>query len=104
MEDNKLTEFEEKETIEPSEFEVNLISLIAEMTGFRRWWWDTDFLADLRQIMPPTCTPNERKFLDEIKEKGRKSILDRIFFIGDEGLLDQSEFDSNLSELMEKKE
>jgi hypothetical protein len=28
------------------------------------------FIQELRNIMPPTCTLNERKFLDEIKIRG----------------------------------
>ena len=28
------------------------------------------FITDLRKIMPPTCTLNERKFLDKIKKDG----------------------------------
>jgi hypothetical protein len=32
---------------------------------------------DLRQIMPPTCTPNARKFLDEIREKFMASWFEK---------------------------
>ena len=28
------------------------------------------FVKELRQIMPPTCTPTERKFLDRVREIG----------------------------------
>ena len=65
------------------------------------------FIADLRQIMPPTCTPNERKFLDEISEKGKfcRSALagkDALWF--NQSCLRQSDFQANLSELVDKKE
>jgi len=62
---------------------------------------------DLRQIMPPTCTPNARKFLDEIREKfmaygdGSLGLKSEDY----SSMLDKSDFTKcNLSELVEKKE
>jgi hypothetical protein len=55
---SKLTDFEQQV--------LNSIDL--RDTGFGI---DKDsFLEDLREIMPPTCTKNERKFLDILKFEG----------------------------------
>lgn len=96
MEDNKLTEFEE-----------SLVEFVQE-------YFDTkinfklNFIKRLRQIMPPTCTPNERKFMDEIREKGEWwNVLDclRIKLQKEDGKnssnLFQRDFEANLSELVE---
>jgi hypothetical protein len=70
-----------------------------------------EFIFYLRKIMPPTCTENERKFLDEIKEKswhvGNKWLeLDciEIKCKHNNAILNQKEFQSNLKELVEKKQ
>lgn len=108
MEDNKLTEFE------PSEFEKIILDLINKNTWTNGEYEfnDTEFISDLRQIMPPTCKPNERKFLDEIRSKGRfvknddlKLACIEIRCENGNVFLHQSDFPkSNLSELVEKKE
>jgi hypothetical protein len=58
--------------------------------------------------MPPVCTPNERKFLDEISDKA-KLIRPNVYAIFPEPLkirsvLFEADFDVNLSELVEKKQ
>jgi hypothetical protein len=71
MENNKLTEFDKEK------FELDVLRLISKHTDTGGCFYHSDFLADLRQIMPPICTPNERKFLDEI-EKGWYKIHFKI--------------------------
>lgn len=48
-----------------SEFESKLMRLLFPLWGED---WFQDFLSHLRQIMPPTCTANERKFLDRVSD------------------------------------
>jgi hypothetical protein len=92
MEDNKLTEFEKK---------LYAIAHRTILIGSK-----DDFIADLRQIMPPTCTPNERKFLDRVREIGElvdygdENLTDVIIF--PTGKLDCIDFPGvNLKELVE---
>ena len=67
-----------------------------------------DFIEDLRKIMPPTCTKTERKFLDEVKERSwyvTNPALN-LFCIEIRSkhsnvILHQSDFKSNLKELVE---
>lgn len=103
MEDNKLTEFEAKM------IHIVMYNKYGHGSNFNT----EGFISDLRQIMPPTCTPNERKFLDEIKERGK--LIDSMGCLviqklnpdshEQTGFLFQSDFTkSNLSELVEKKE
>lgn len=98
MEDNKLTEFEEK-----------IVAIYKECL-FAEHFPET-FLRRLRQIMPPTCTKNERKFLDWIREKLRYeyeehkdgSVTNMI--CNGSSMLQQEHFpDVNLAELVEKKD
>jgi hypothetical protein len=66
-----------------------------------------DFVEDIRKIMPPVCTVNERKFLDEMKEKAKPYISqDEIIglTIPNYSTLFQSDFEINLSELVEGKQ
>lgn len=64
------------------------------------------FLSLLRDIMPPTCTANERKFLDEIREKGEMSGYDfypnRWMKMRDseDTTICQGDFETNLRELV----
>lgn len=63
------------------------------------------FIEGLREIMQPTCTANERKFLDEIREKGEwfKSMIpgkDALWL--DSSCIRQSDFESNLQELVDE--
>lgn len=64
MENNKLTEFE-----------IGLLNRIKKVTGYGM---SDSFIADLRQIMPPTCGKEQRKFLNFIE---KTSIEDEIFWI-----------------------
>lgn len=97
MEDNKLTEFEEK-----------ALEGICRALGYDRLFpgYKSAIIYELRQIMPPTCTPNERKFLDEIKIKGflekndKLQILGDGIYIGRHSKLLIEDFDSDLSELV----
>jgi hypothetical protein len=94
---SKLTDFEQQV--------LNSIDL--RDTGFGI---DKDsFLEDLREIMPPTCTKNERKFLDEIKEKFQHGKYNEqtVLCYSDNhnvdlySLIYQDNFESNLKELVE---
>jgi hypothetical protein len=67
-----------------------------------------DFIEAIRKIMPPVCTPNDRKFLDEIREKA-KLIRPNVYAIFPEPLKLRSvifakDFEANLSELVEGKQ
>lgn len=61
-------------------------------------------IEQIRAIMPPTCTPNERAFLDEIREKGRPTKHGEHITIntvrGSYYELKQCDFKSNLKELV----
>lgn len=63
------------------------------------------FLSLLKEIMPPTCSPTERAFLDEIREKfaiSNQTLLSRQPMAdGEYVTLYQSDFKCNLQELME---
>ena len=66
------------------------------------------FITDLRKIMPPTCTLNERKVLDEIRDKA-KLISANVYVIYREphkigSVIFAKDFDANLSELVEGKQ
>lgn len=96
MEDNKLTEFEEK-------IWGVVVNTITDRFIVKN---KTAFITDLRQIMPPTCTKNERKFLDEIREKGgflKYSDGQEVIDLPN-SVINQKDFDSNLPELVEKKD
>ena len=92
---NKLTEFEE-----------NTLQLVEKYKEIK-CYYQIDFVSDLRKIMPPTCTPNERKFLDEVKEKGEYEQNGSFYFygkinMGHDGYINQAGFNANLPELLEK--
>lgn len=64
---------------------------------------DEEFIGKLRQIMPPTRTPNERAFLDELREKGKWSESNDEYTgiaIGDYTFINQSDFTTQLKELV----
>lgn len=64
------------------------------------------FIEGLRQIMPPTCTANERKFLDEIREKFHIDEDGDCVFPNEDAwsMIFQKQFTKcNLQELVEKK-
>lgn len=99
MADDSLTEFEEK------------IIKALQSSATVSWTYVDDevdygmFLSLLKAIMPPTCTPNERAFLDEIREKGnyRESMGGGVINFN-RSLLHQDDFAKcNLQELVEKK-
>jgi hypothetical protein len=97
MED-KLTEFEEK---------VWMV-VVGSITDVFMSKNKKKFIADLRKIMPPVCTPNERKFLDEVKEKA-KLIRPNVYVIYREphkigSVIFAKDFEANLSELVEGKQ
>lgn len=54
--------------MELTEFEEKFTELVQNhgVIGSPDLW--VKFLSKLREIMPPTCTATERKFLDEIRE------------------------------------
>jgi hypothetical protein len=94
--------------MELTEFEIGLLNRIKKVTGYGM---SDSFIADLRKIMPPTCTKTERKFLDEIKRNGKIDSDGYLVFSSYEPYndspgtqLDQSDFEANLSELVEKKD
>ena len=62
--------------------------------------YDADFVEFLASR--PTCGVEQRKFLDEIREKGEWVAGNDARYIG-EVRLDQSDFRCNLQELMEGK-
>lgn len=98
MEDNKLTEFEQA-----------MVSQVANVFGYVNLYpeFEDKLVRVIRQIMPPICTPNQRKFLDEIRSKGEfvKSVLPGKNAIWlNYSCIRQSDFESNLSELVEKKD
>jgi len=99
MEDNKLTEFEEKifDLVIKWSLPVNQSINSANKKVLTE---------SIRQTIPPTCTPNERKFLDEIREKGYWASGCQIQIESGAriAILNQAMFDSSLSELVEKKE
>jgi hypothetical protein len=89
---------------ELTEFETRLFELAYE------YYEDVhaveSFIQDLRKIMPPTCTPNERKFLDEIKEKSKyiKGHINEWVEIGYNSSFNQDDFEVHLKELVKKKQ
>lgn len=54
--------------MEFTEFELKVLEAISACRDYDDFY-DEQFIETLRQIMPPTCTKNERAFLDEIREK-----------------------------------
>lgn len=48
----------------------------------------------------PTCTATERKFLDEIREKGKWSAKDEAIYLGQYGVITQAYFDTDIKELV----
>jgi hypothetical protein len=94
MED-KITEFEER-------IRMIYLNCVAYDKGA------IGFIEQLRQIMPPTCTLNDRKILDEIKEKA-KLIRPNVYVIYREpykigSVIFAKDFEANLSELVEKEQ
>jgi hypothetical protein len=92
-----------------TEFEEKVLRLVIDNIDHGEFYFDfTDekFIADLRQIMPPTCTETERKFLDRVREDFC-AINDTIQSIGAGAsgeiyCLYQSDFpDIDLKELVE---
>lgn len=60
------------------------------------------FIEGLRQIMPPTCTSNERAFLDEIREKGKyNENIGCVYIKGTASELYERDFKVVLKELVE---
>jgi hypothetical protein len=51
-----------------NEFELKVLHFISKHTDTGGCFYHSDFLADLRQIMPPTCGVEQRKFLDEVEQ------------------------------------
>jgi hypothetical protein len=98
--------------MELTEFEAKMIHIVMyNKYGHGSNFNTEEFIADLRKIMLPTCTLNERKFLDEIKRNGKIDSDGYLVFSSYEPYndspgtqLDQSDFEANLSELVEKKE
>ena len=89
-----------------TEFEAKVKDIYFESIGmFKGSNW---FVEQLRQIMPPTCTETERKFLDEIKERSwyvTNPALN-LFCIEIRSkhsnvILHQSDYKTNLKELVE---
>lgn len=98
MEDNKLTEFDQEK------FELDILRFISKHTDTGGCFYHSDFLTDLRQIMPPTCSTNERKFLDRVKEIGELDTELGILRIGESSHLYEDDFKFNLQDLVKKKD
>lgn len=94
MEYNKLTEFEEK-------IWGVVVNTITDRFIVKN---KTAFITDLRQIMPPTCSANERKFLDEIRDNFVYDGYALVHCQDDDCVLHKAHFKSNLPELVEKKD
>jgi hypothetical protein len=96
--ENKLTEFEAKM------IHIVMYNKYGHGSNFNT----EEFIADLRKIMLPTCTLNERKFLDEVKEKAKLIsanvyvIYRTLHTIG--SVIFAKDFEANLSELVEGKQ
>ncbi len=91
-----------------TEFETELIHMIDDYVFDGAGGVTESFIEQLRKIMPPVCTPNDRKFLDEIREKA-KLIRPNVYAIFPEPLKIRSvifakDFEANLSELVEGKD
>jgi hypothetical protein len=89
-----------------TEFEHKLLRLVDNAIDkgldFDPWV----FITDLRKIMPPTCTLIERKFLDEVREKGEYEQNGSFYFYGKinmgyDGYINQAGFNANLKDLIE---
>jgi hypothetical protein len=61
---------------ELTEFEEEIAEYVYQYANEKSYLME-NFIQDLRKIMPPTCTPNERKFLDTLKES--KSLMMTVF-------------------------
>jgi len=87
MEDNKLTEFEEQL--------LKVIENSCKESGIYEIPSSDILISKLRQIMPPTCTTNERKFLDLARHKilmGFASMFLRNWGVNESGeIIDISE-------------
>jgi len=90
--------------MELTEFEEKFTELVQNhgVIGSPDLW--VKFLSKLREIMPPTCTATERKFLDEIREKfapGYDSIkMIKPDVIGSRVCLFQKDFKTPLKKLV----
>ena len=74
MKDNKLTEFEHEALLCAKRY--------LSIPSFD----DDNFIENLRKIMPPTCTPNERKFFDLLRERSTyDSWREELIFVGEDG-------------------
>ncbi len=104
---DKLTEFEEKMSDKLTEFEEKVLDILYGYEKNPELNF-ISFIEKLRKIMPPTCTPNERKFLDEVRDKA-KLISANVYVIYREphkigSVIFAKDFDANLSELVEGKD
>jgi hypothetical protein len=95
-----------------TEFEYEIEAIINRATSISGELDIKEVINCLREIMPPVCTKTERKFLDEMKEKAEYInnmgciIIPKLDVNSNEhtGFLFQSDFDANLSELVEGKQ
>jgi hypothetical protein len=94
-----------------TEFEYEIEAIINRATSISGELDIKEVINCLREIMPPVCTLNERKFLDEIKRNGKIDSDGYLVFSSYEPYndspgtqLDQSDFEANLSELVEGKQ
>jgi hypothetical protein len=93
---------------ELTEFEVKLLESIKNITGYGLSKY---FIQNIRKIMPPTCTENERKFLDRVREgnlytsESKDSVVKSFIVFGNPenecSIIMQSDFPGiNLKELV----
>jgi hypothetical protein len=90
-----------------TEFEENVLKFVKKYKEMKSYY-QIDFIYDLRKIMPPVCTLNDRKFLDEVRDKA-KLISANVYVIYREphkigSVIFAKDFDANLSELVEGKQ
>ena len=94
MGDNKdITEFEEK-----------LLEAVRKAKFLGEAFSAKPFLEYVRQIMPPTCTTNERKFLDRVREIGKWETFMKgtgIKLNKDSKIMQRDFTELNLKELVE---
>jgi hypothetical protein len=92
-----------------SEFENKLLEIIRECPDVDNEFLEDQLLDNIRKIMPPTCTENERKFLDWLcvfECTGLSGDNEDALYIAPGGsMMHSKDFpDVNLKELVEEKQ
>jgi hypothetical protein len=89
-----------------TEFEQLLVQVIKDNIETYSYYFDENaFIKDFRQIMPSTCTENERKFLDRVRADlvYDGNVLVKIFGGSHTTIIDEVDFpDIDLKALVEE--